>query len=103
MNFFCRSGDLTNIPNIECYDVLLYFMGPCGWNTEQLRNYKTEKGYCLVGHLDKVKAAYYAQADQMYFYLRSTCKSQTRPKVYDIWVLVKNTGEIMTGRCTCKA
>lgn len=97
------SGDLTNIPNIECYDVLLYFMGPCGWNTERLRNYKTEKGYCLVGHLDKVKAAYYAQTDQMYFYLRSTCKSQTRPKVYDIWVLVKNTGEIMSGRCTCKA
>lgn len=80
-------------------------MGPCDWNRDRLLDYKKEGNYCLhsVGHLDNVKAAYYAHKDNMYLYLRSTCKSQTTPEVYDIWMLVQNTGQIMFGRCTCEA
>lgn len=99
------SEDLTD-PNIGCDDVLLYCKGPCGWNSEQLSNYKKERSYSLHfdGHISDVKAAYYAHEDNMYFYLRSTCSSQTRSKNYDVWVLFnKNTGNIMVGGCTCKA
>lgn len=102
MNFFCRSEDLTD-PNIGCDDVLLYCKEPCGWNSEQLLNYKKERSYSLHlnGHISDVKAAYYAHKDNIY--LRSTCRSQTRSKNYDVWVLFnKETGKTMVGGCTCK-
>lgn len=99
------SEDLTDFPNIGCDDVLLYCKGPCGWNSEQLSNYKKERCYSLHlnGHISDVKAAYYAHK-YMYLYLRSTCRSQTSSKNYDVWVLFnKETGKIIVGGCTCKA
>ena len=103
---FYRTDDLSKIPDVESFDVLVYLMQSCWWSSDRLTNYKKDNGYRLhmANHVDDVKAAYGLHPDFMY--IKCTCMPETRQSAqpYDTWLLVRtSSGEIISGGCTCVA
>ncbi|KAJ8305296.1 hypothetical protein KUTeg_015841, partial [Tegillarca granosa] len=89
--------DLSNLPDVESCDIMLYLLKCCGWSDTKLRRYKSDDGYRLhlENHVDNVE--YCSLLDLSYFYIRSTCIPQTRQNEtpYTVWILITSDGEIM--------
>ncbi|XP_076095702.1 uncharacterized protein LOC143066777 [Mytilus galloprovincialis] len=99
------SVDLRFIPNIEIGDILVYMLNYCGWSGDKLKSYKRDNGYQLfqANHIDSVKIS--PQFDGNCYYVGGTCVPETRQKEcpYDVWILVRPSGEIVSGGCSCVA
>ncbi|VDI69382.1 Hypothetical predicted protein [Mytilus galloprovincialis] len=99
------SADLRFIPNIEIGDILGYMLYYCGWSSDKLKSYKRDNGYQLfqANRIDSVKIS--PQFDGNCYYVGGTCIPETRQKEsqYDVWILDRPSGEIISGGCSCVA
>ncbi|XP_062577470.1 uncharacterized protein LOC134239315 [Saccostrea cucullata] len=98
--------DLSQIPDVESFDVLVYLTQKCGWNSARLSNYKQDNGYRLhmAGHIDDVQAS--SDLIPGYMYVKCKCVPETRQSAqpYESWILIRmQSGEIVSGGCTCVA
>ena len=52
--------NLSTLPNIEHYDVLIYLLHNCKWPEQRLKNFKNDNGYrlFLANHIDIEKHTY---------------------------------------------
>ncbi|CAC5420151.1 unnamed protein product [Mytilus coruscus] len=78
VSYIVLSADLRFIPNIEIGDI-------------------------LANDIDSVKIS--SQFDGNCFYVGGTCIPETKQKElpYDVWILVRPSGEIVSGGCSCVA
>ncbi|XP_069116847.1 uncharacterized protein [Argopecten irradians] len=99
------SACLKCLPDIDSCDTLIYLMRFCKWGEDRLRAYKNDNGYrlFLANHIDNVIISDILQGH--FRYVKATCVPETRQtaKPYDVWVLIRDTGEILSGGCTCVA
>ncbi|CAG2217390.1 unnamed protein product [Mytilus edulis] len=98
------SADLRFIPNIEIGDILVYMLYYCGWSSDKLitRTMVINELF-RANHIDSVKIS--PQFDGNCYYVGGTCIPETRQKEspYDVWILVRPSGEIVSGGCSCVA
>ena len=96
-------ADMRCLPRTSLVDIIEYLRTKCGWTNGRLRRYQDDRGYLLhqSGHVADMKLT----ALDGFTYVRGTCTPQTRlsGKPYDLWVLLTQDGEIVTGECTCTA
>ena len=94
---------LSNLPDIDFCYIFIYLMKHCGWQEERLKSYKNDNGHRLFlsNHIDNVMLA--SELFDNYQYVRATCVPETRQSAvpYNTWLLLKNTGEIHSGGCSC--
>ncbi|KAK3085229.1 hypothetical protein FSP39_000245 [Pinctada imbricata] len=94
---------LSNLPDIDFCDIFLYLMNSCKWDDERLKNYKNDNGHRLFlgRHIDNVQLSGIQQ--DHYIYIRATCVPETRQSAapYNVWLLLKDSGEISSGGCSC--
>lgn len=98
--------NLTDIPNIENGDVMIYLLTVCKWSKERLKNYKADRGYQLFKtdshHIDNVLIT---KMPHQHYYVKSTCVPQDSQgdKPYMAWLLMDDTANIKSGGCNCPA
>ena len=94
---------LSTLPDIDFCDIFLYLMIWCKWDNERMKNYKNDNGHRLFlgNHIDNVQLS--GMLHQHYVYVRATCVPETRQSAapYNVWLLLKNSGEIFSGGCSC--
>lgn len=99
------SACLSELPDIDYCDILIYLMRWCMWGENRLKSYRNDNGYRLfvANHIDNVVISDSLQ--ERYRYVKATCVPETRQSAnpYDVWVIVADTGEITSGGCTCVA
>ena len=94
---------LNDLQEVESCDILIYFMKLCKWNEQRLKSYKNDNGHRLfmANHIDNVTIS--EKLENHFFYVKATCVPETRQtaKPYDVWVLLRYPGEVISGGCTC--
>lgn len=98
------SKDLSDLPDVNYCDILVYFMNICLWSEQRLTKYKEDEGYKLFTdtHIDYVTMH---KVDHNYCYIKSVCTPQDRQNdaPYITWVLVHEEGRVKAGGCNCVA
>ena len=98
------TDNLSNIPNIESFDVNYYLSNSCHWTNDRLKLYKSENSYRLHtnGHVHDVKIC---AMDNDYSFISGKCTPEERQSAdpYVMWILVHKEGIINSGECTCVA
>ncbi|KAK3098896.1 hypothetical protein FSP39_024075 [Pinctada imbricata] len=98
--------NLSTLPNIEHYDVLIYLLHYCKWPEQRLKNFKNDNGYrlFLANHIDNVEIS--STLREEFVYVKATCVPETRQSAtpYSVWILIKHvSGEILSAGCSCVA
>ncbi|KAK3086709.1 hypothetical protein FSP39_022335 [Pinctada imbricata] len=97
------SSHLSSLPPLETADALVYLYDYCAWGSSRLKSYKTDNGFQLhlANHIGNVQIS--QQQNGAFMYVKSTCVPETRQndKPYKVWILLKNSGEVVSGGCTC--
>ncbi|CAC5403785.1 unnamed protein product [Mytilus coruscus] len=77
----------------------------CGWSSDKLKSYKRNNGYQLfqANHIGSVQIS--SHFDGNCYYVGGTCIPETRQNdaPYAVWILVRPSGEIVSGGCSCVA
>ena len=98
------SENLSNLPNVESFDVQHYLKHSCLWTNERLKSYKGDNSYRLHsnGHIKDVQVA---GLDTNYSYVKCLCIPEERQSAdpYQIWLLINLDGSVHSGQCTCVA
>lgn len=96
---------LGNLPDIQTYDILIFLMTYCKWDNQRLQTYKNDNGFRLfsANHIDHVQISEVLEHD--YFYIKASCVPETRQTSdpYCVWVLIHQSGRVLSGGCTCVA
>ena len=96
-------ADMRGLPRTSLIDVFNYLRIKAGWSTDRLRRYQDDRGYLLhqSGPVTDMKL----NIHESYAYVRGLCTPQTwlSARPYDLWILLAEDGEIITGECTCTA
>ena len=96
-------ANMRPLPMVSILDAFGYLSEKCGWDMARLKRFKDDRGYLLhqSGHVSNVKQNRHGS----FSYVRGQCTPQTRlsAKPYDLWLLISEEGQIITGQCTCTA
>ena len=96
---------LNTVPDIQPYDVFIYLMTYCKWENHRLQNYKHDNGFRLFSsnHINNVHIS--SVFEHEYMYIKASCVPETRQSSnpYTAWLLVHQSGRVMSGGCTCVA
>ena len=97
------SENLAALPDIEWPNIVVYLMEKCGWDSDQLEQYRDSRGFALKesNHIDKVQIHQLHNMD--FLYVRAQCHRQTclSEKPYIVWLLTKRNGHLESGGCQC--
>ncbi|XP_022298918.2 uncharacterized protein LOC111107831 isoform X1 [Crassostrea virginica] len=92
------------MPSIDAFDVAAYLQNCCGWTSARLERRKSDNSYKLhcSGHIHGVMMALLGDG---LCYIKGKCVPETKQSSspYCPWILVENTGHIISAECTCVA
>lgn len=103
-------SDLSFLPNVTFPDIYVYFVLRSGlYKNEEMKVYKSldAYNYFLSGFVQELKTARLSTSTTKLVCMKANVLPSQRvgqkSQPYVSWVLCKDTGEVVTGHCSCMA
>lgn len=95
--------DLSNVPELSQVNIYQYLVeAECAYTREAFKAYRSLDAYNYF-HSGKVRCLLaYKKADKCAVYGEIEA-GQTLSKSYEAWVVARESGEVLSGHCTCMA
>ena len=99
------SKNLRKIPSVTLACAFTYCSDTCGWDSGRVKRYRDDLGWQLhkAGHVHDVMM--HGDMNAGFVYVKGKCTPTTRlnEKPYDLWIMLKENGDVVCGERTCVA